>query len=42
MVEAVLVLCDCTADVTGQVLVSLDLLAQREVPVRGLDGRDLD
>jgi NAD(P)-dependent dehydrogenase (short-subunit alcohol dehydrogenase family) len=42
MVEAVLVLCDCSAEVTGQVHVSLDLLAHRKVTVRGLDGRDLD
>ena len=42
MVEAVLALCDCTADVTGQILVSLDLIAAWDLTVRGLDGCDLD
>jgi hypothetical protein len=37
----VLVLCDCPAELTGQVCVSLDLLEQRGVDVHGLDGRPL-
>lgn len=39
MVEAVVALCDCDADVTGQVCVSLDVLAEWAIPVLGLDGR---
>ena len=38
MVEAVVALCDCPEDVTGQVLVSLDLLRDWSLPVRNLDG----
>jgi citronellol/citronellal dehydrogenase len=38
MVEAVVALCDCAADVTGQAFVSLDLLAAWGIEVRGLDG----
>ena len=38
MVEAVVALCDCPPDVTGQVLVSLDLLAQWVLAVHALDG----
>jgi NAD(P)-dependent dehydrogenase (short-subunit alcohol dehydrogenase family) len=38
MVEAVVALCDCGADVTGQSFVSLDLLAAWSLPVRALDG----
>ncbi len=41
MVEAVLVLCDCPTDLTGQVCVSLDLLEQRGIQVHGLDARPL-
>lgn len=39
MVEAVVALCDCPPDVTGQVLVSLDLIAQWDLTVHELDGR---
>lgn len=38
MVEAVVALCDCPPDVTGQVLVSLDLVARWGLTVHGLDG----
>jgi citronellol/citronellal dehydrogenase len=38
MVEAVVALCDCHADRTGGVHVSLDLLDRLGVPVRSLDG----
>ncbi|WP_308214987.1 SDR family NAD(P)-dependent oxidoreductase [Mycolicibacillus parakoreensis] len=38
IVEAVVALCDCPADLTGQVLVSLDLIADRGLTVRELDG----
>lgn len=41
MVEAVTWLCDCPVDVTGRVCVSLDLLEERTIEVRGLDGRAL-
>ena len=41
MVEAAVSLCDCAADVTGKVCVSLDLLEQGGIEVRGLDGRPL-
>jgi NAD(P)-dependent dehydrogenase (short-subunit alcohol dehydrogenase family) len=37
MVEGTLVLCRCPADVTGNVMVSLDLLDRWNVEVRGLD-----
>ncbi|NLT30641.1 MAG: SDR family NAD(P)-dependent oxidoreductase [Propionibacterium sp.] len=38
MVEATVALCDCDEDVTGQVLVSLDLLQEWNLDVRQLDG----
>jgi NAD(P)-dependent dehydrogenase (short-subunit alcohol dehydrogenase family) len=38
MVEGVVALCDCGADVTGQVMVSLDLIAEWGLTVHGLDG----
>ena len=38
MVEAVVALCDCPADVTGASMVSLDLLAEWDIEVRSLDG----
>ena len=38
MVEAAVYLCDCDAETTGGVFVSLDLLADRAVPVMTLDG----
>jgi NAD(P)-dependent dehydrogenase (short-subunit alcohol dehydrogenase family) len=39
MVEAVIALCDCAEEVTGKVLVSLDLVADWKLDVHGLDGR---
>jgi hypothetical protein len=38
MVEAVVALCDCAATITGQTMVSLDLIAAWGLTVRGLDG----
>jgi hypothetical protein len=38
MVEATVALCDCPEDVTGQALVSLDLIADWGLTVHGLDG----
>jgi citronellol/citronellal dehydrogenase len=38
MVEAVVALCDCAADVTGRNFVSVDLIADWALPVRALDG----
>jgi NAD(P)-dependent dehydrogenase (short-subunit alcohol dehydrogenase family) len=38
MVEATIYLCDCDAETTGQVFVSLDLIADRGVTVMALDG----
>jgi citronellol/citronellal dehydrogenase len=38
MVEAVVALCDCPAEVTGRSFVSLDLLDDWGIEVRGLDG----
>ena len=38
MVEGVVALCDCPEDVTGQVTVSLDLIAEWGLTVRNLDG----
>lgn len=38
MVEAVVALCDCGADVTGRTSVSLELLAEQGRIVHGLDG----
>lgn len=40
MVEAVVALCDCPADVNGQAFESLALLDAWGVPVRNLDGTD--
>lgn len=39
MVEGALAMCRCPEDVTGEVGVSLDLLARWDLEVRGLDGR---
>jgi NAD(P)-dependent dehydrogenase (short-subunit alcohol dehydrogenase family) len=41
MAEAVLLLCACPPEFTGRVCVSLDLLEEADVEVRGLDGRAL-
>jgi NAD(P)-dependent dehydrogenase (short-subunit alcohol dehydrogenase family) len=41
MVEAVVALCACPTEVTGRRLVSLDLVAEWGLRVRGLDGRDV-
>ena len=41
MVEGVVALCDCGDDVTGQVTVSLDLIAGWGLTVHGLDGQPL-
>jgi NAD(P)-dependent dehydrogenase (short-subunit alcohol dehydrogenase family) len=38
MVQATLELCDCEEELTGRTCVSLDLLAERDVQVRALDG----
>ena len=38
MVEGVLAVCDCPADFTGRVTVSLDLIASMHLEVKGLDG----
>ena len=38
MVEAAVYLCDCDAETTGQVFVSLDLIADRALTVMTLDG----
>jgi len=38
MVEAAVFLCDCDIETTGQVFVSLDLIADRGVTVMTLDG----
>jgi NAD(P)-dependent dehydrogenase (short-subunit alcohol dehydrogenase family) len=38
MVEAAVYLCDCDPETTGQVFVSLDLIADRGVTVMTLDG----
>ena len=38
IVEAVVALCDCPDEVTGQVAVSLDLIAEWGLTVHGLDG----
>jgi NAD(P)-dependent dehydrogenase (short-subunit alcohol dehydrogenase family) len=42
MVEAVVALCDCPEDVTGQTMVSLDLIAAWGLTARGLDGTGQD
>ena len=39
MVEAIVALCACSPDVTGRTFVSLDLLADWNVQVRGLDAQ---
>lgn len=39
MVEAVTALCDCPEDVTGRIGVSLDLISEWALAVRGLDAR---
>lgn len=39
MVEAVVALCDCAESTTGRDVVSLDLLGELGLDVRGLDGR---
>ncbi len=41
MVEAIVALCDCPAATTGRCFVSLDLLDDWDLEVRGLDGRPL-
>jgi hypothetical protein len=38
VVEAAVFLCDCEVETTGQVFVSLDLIADRGVTVMTLDG----
>lgn len=38
MVEGTVFLCDCPADLTGQITVSLDTIEQRGLEVRNLDG----
>jgi hypothetical protein len=38
IVEAVVALCDCPADITGRVFSSLDLIDEWGLSVRGLDG----
>jgi citronellol/citronellal dehydrogenase len=38
IVEAVVALCDCPADITGRVFSSLDLINEWGLSVRGLDG----
>ena len=38
IVEAVVALCDCPPDITGQVFSSLDLINEWGLNVRGLDG----
>jgi citronellol/citronellal dehydrogenase len=38
MVEGVVALCDCDENVTGQILVSLDLIAEWKLSVHNLDG----
>jgi hypothetical protein len=38
IVEAVVALCACRSDVTGQILASLDLIADWGLTVHGLDG----
>jgi NAD(P)-dependent dehydrogenase (short-subunit alcohol dehydrogenase family) len=40
-VEAVVALCNCSPDLTGQVVVSLELIAEQQLTVRGLDGEPL-
>jgi NAD(P)-dependent dehydrogenase (short-subunit alcohol dehydrogenase family) len=41
MVEGVMALCDCPPELTGRVCVSLDLIDELGLEVRGLDGREL-
>jgi NAD(P)-dependent dehydrogenase (short-subunit alcohol dehydrogenase family) len=40
-VEATVALCDCPPDLTGQVVVSLELIAERGLTVHSLDGEPL-
>jgi NAD(P)-dependent dehydrogenase (short-subunit alcohol dehydrogenase family) len=40
-VEAVVALCDCPAEQTGQITVTLDLLSELGITPRGLDGENL-
>jgi NAD(P)-dependent dehydrogenase (short-subunit alcohol dehydrogenase family) len=40
-VEAIVALCECAVERTGQVIVTLDLLAELALTLRGLDGEDL-
>jgi hypothetical protein len=42
MVEAVVALCDCAAEVTGRSAVSLDLIREWSLEVRNLDGSPRD
>jgi NAD(P)-dependent dehydrogenase (short-subunit alcohol dehydrogenase family) len=42
MVEAVVALCDCGADVTGRTTVSLDLIEERRLTVHRLDGTAIE
>ena len=41
MVEGVMFVCDCPADFTGQITVSLDLIESQGLTVHGLDGSPL-
>jgi NAD(P)-dependent dehydrogenase (short-subunit alcohol dehydrogenase family) len=41
MVEGVMALCDCAPELTGRTCVSLDLIDELGVIVRGLDGGEL-
>lgn len=41
MVEGAVFLCDCPAELTGMIAVSLDLIAEHGLVVHGLDGRPL-
>ena len=38
MVEGTIALCDCPADITGQITVSLDNIERWNLDVRNLDG----
>jgi citronellol/citronellal dehydrogenase len=38
IVEAIVALCDCSADITGRIFSSLDLIDEWGLSVRGLDG----
>lgn len=41
MVEGAIALCDCPADVTGRITVSLDLIDEWGLTVHGLDGKEI-